>query len=89
LTDEINNTNSRGRGRPLGFRLSETSKQAISDSKKGQHHSESTKEKISKALTGRKKPKGHGDKIAEINRNRIFTEEHRKNISNALKGKKP
>lgn len=50
MTDDINNTNSRGRGRPLGFRLSETSKQAISDSKKGQHHSESTKEKISKTL---------------------------------------
>ena len=50
MTDEINNTNTRGRGRPLGFRLSETSKQAISDSKKGQHHSESTKEKISKTL---------------------------------------
>ena len=50
MTDDINNTNSRGRGRPLGFRLSETSKQAISDSKKGQHHSEATKEKISKTL---------------------------------------
>jgi len=50
LTDDINTTNSRGRGRPLGFRLSDTSKQAISDSKKGQHHSESTKEKISKTL---------------------------------------
>ena len=40
----------RGRGRPLGFKLSDVSKQAISDSKKGQHHSESTKEKISKTL---------------------------------------
>lgn len=40
----------RGRGRPLGFRLSDVSKQAISDSKKGQHHSESTKDKISKTL---------------------------------------
>ena len=50
MTGDIDNTNSRGRGRPLGFRLSETSKQAISDSKKGQHHSEATKEKISKTL---------------------------------------
>lgn len=50
MTDDINNINSRGRGRPLGFRLSDTSRQAISDSKKGQQHSESTKEKISKTL---------------------------------------
>jgi hypothetical protein len=41
----------RGRGRPLGFKLSDFSKKSISDSKKGQHHSESTKEKISKTLT--------------------------------------
>ncbi len=38
------------RGRPLGFRLSEESKRAISDSKKGQKHSEATKEKISRTL---------------------------------------
>ena len=41
----------RGRGRPLGFKLSDDSKKAISASKRGQHHSESTKEKISKTLT--------------------------------------
>ncbi|MBV5346642.1 hypothetical protein JZU46_00195 [bacterium] len=41
---------SKGRGRPLGFRLSEESKRAISTSKKGQKHSELTKEKISKTL---------------------------------------
>ncbi len=46
----MDNEPTRGRGRPLGFRLSDVSKQAISDSKKGQHHSESTKEKISKTL---------------------------------------
>lgn len=40
----------RGRGRPLGYRLSEESKRAISESKKGQKHSEETKEKISKTL---------------------------------------
>jgi hypothetical protein len=40
----------RGRGRPLGFRLSEESKRAISESKKGQKHSEATKEKISRTL---------------------------------------
>ena len=38
------------RGRPLGFKLSEESKRAISDSKRGQKHKETTKEKISKSL---------------------------------------
>lgn len=40
----------KGRGRPLGFRLTEESKRAISESKKGQKHSEETKRKISKTL---------------------------------------
>lgn len=38
------------RGRPLGFRLSETSKRAISHSKIGQRHRPETKDKISKSL---------------------------------------
>ena len=38
------------RGRPLGFRLSETSKRAISMSKTGQHHRPETKDKISRSL---------------------------------------
>jgi hypothetical protein len=38
------------RGRPLGFRLSEASKRAISISKKGQQHRQETKDKISKSL---------------------------------------
>jgi len=38
------------RGRPLGFRLSEESKIAISLSKIGHHHSKSTKDKISRSL---------------------------------------
>lgn len=38
------------RGRPLGYRLSEESKRAISEAKKGQKHSEATKDKISKSL---------------------------------------
>ena len=38
------------RGRPLGYKLSDKSKQAISDSKKGQQHSQETKDKISKSL---------------------------------------
>ncbi len=41
----------RQRGRPAGYRLSEASKRAISESKKGQHHSQETKDKISRTLT--------------------------------------
>ena len=40
----------KGRGRPLGFKLSEESKRAISEAKRGQKHSEATKEKISRTL---------------------------------------
>lgn len=38
------------RGRPLGFKLSEESKRAISESKRGQKHKNATKEKISRSL---------------------------------------
>jgi len=38
------------RGRPLGFRLSETSKRAISMSKTGQQHRPETRDKISRSL---------------------------------------
>ena len=38
------------RGRPLGFRLSEDSKRSISQSKIGQRHRNSTKDKISNSL---------------------------------------
>jgi hypothetical protein len=38
------------RGRPLGFRLSEASKRAISESKTGQQHRPETRDKISKSL---------------------------------------
>ena len=38
------------RGRPIGFRLSEASKRAISESKRGQRHRPETKEKISQSL---------------------------------------
>lgn len=40
----------KSRGRPLGFKLSEESKQAISAGKTGQRHSEETKDKISRTL---------------------------------------
>ena len=42
--------NKRPRGRPRGFRLSEESKRAISESKKGQRHKQETKDKISRSL---------------------------------------
>jgi len=38
------------RGRPLGYRLSEASKRAIRQSKRGQKHKQETKDKISKSL---------------------------------------
>ncbi len=38
------------RGRPIGFRLSESSKRAISESKRGQRHRQETKDKISSSL---------------------------------------
>ena len=38
------------RGRPMGFRLSDVSKQSISMSKTGQKHRQETKDKISKSL---------------------------------------
>lgn len=38
------------RGRPLGFKMSESSKRAIREAKRGQKHKEVTKEKISKSL---------------------------------------
>jgi len=38
------------RGRPLGFRMSEESKMAIRESKKGQRHKQRTKDKISRTL---------------------------------------
>lgn len=38
------------RGRPLGYKLSETTKIAISKSKIGQRHSQETKDKISRSL---------------------------------------
>lgn len=47
---EWNGDNRRGRGRPIGFKLSEESKKAISRSKMGQTHSQETKDKISRSL---------------------------------------
>jgi hypothetical protein len=38
------------RGRPVGHRLSDESKKAISEAKRGQQHSQATKDKISRSL---------------------------------------
>lgn len=38
------------KGRPIGYKLSEASKRAISEAKRGQKHKETTKSKISKSL---------------------------------------
>jgi len=46
----MNNKIKGNKGRPIGFRLSEASKRAISESKKGQRHKESTKDKIARSL---------------------------------------
>jgi len=48
--DKGNGEKKRRRGRPVGFRLSKESKRAISESKKGQTHSQETKDKISRSL---------------------------------------
>ena len=45
----MRNNNGR-RGRPIGYRLSEESKRAISESKRGQFHRQETKDKISRSL---------------------------------------
>jgi len=44
------NKGNKNRGRPFGYRLSEASKRAISESKKGQKHKQETRDKISKSL---------------------------------------
>lgn len=47
---ELKGTMQGKKGRPIGFKLSQASKRAISESKKGQRHTETTKTKISRSL---------------------------------------
>ena len=50
LSDLNNKTTSIKRGRPIGYKLSEESKDKIRSSRFGRHHSEETKNKISRSL---------------------------------------
>lgn len=74
-------------------RISEGHK-GLPSSMKGKHHTEEAKQKISIANTGHKHTEETKKKIAEASKNYIrktgyhLSEEHRRNISNALKGKK-
>jgi len=57
----------------------------------GWTHSQKTKDKISKTLTGRKngpRPQEVKDKIAKTSEGRVVTEEQKKKISQTLKGRK-
>ncbi len=50
MSDKEKDNDKKKRGRPIGFKLSEESKKAISEAKIGQRHSQETKDKISKSL---------------------------------------
>jgi len=50
LFNEEKDNGKNKRGRPIGFKLSEESKKAISEAKVGQKHSQETKDKISRSL---------------------------------------
>jgi group I intron endonuclease len=57
-------------------------------------HNKYTKQKISKANKGKSKPTGFGEKVSKYQKGsikpkgRIFSEEHKQNLSESLKGKK-
>lgn len=50
MSSEERNDEIKKRGRPIGFKLSDESRKAISEAKIGQKHSQETKDKISKSL---------------------------------------
>lgn len=54
---------------------------------KGNVKSKETRKKLSKALKGKKKPEGHGAKVAAYNRNRVRTDEEKQKISKTMTGK--
>lgn len=68
----------------LGFKLSEEHKKKIYRGK-GWHHSEETKNKISKKRLGRKLSKETIEKIKEARAKQVFTEEYYKNLRESMK----
>ena len=60
-----------------------------SEAKKGKHHSEEHKQKISIAMKGRIFSEETKQKLSEANKGKKRTEEHKRKISEANKGKLP
>ena len=60
----------------------------VAGSNLGYHHSDETKQKISKSTTGLKKSEEHAKHIREGQKGRVFTEDHKKKLSEAAKRRK-
>ena len=89
-------------GSNLGRRLSEETRQKMSEARKGEKHpnfgkhlSEETRQKISQSRIGEKHPnfgkhcsEETRQKISEANKGNHLSEEHRQKISDAFKGEK-
>lgn len=60
----------------------------VAGSSLGYHHSDGTKQKISKSTTGVKKSEEHAKHIREGQKGRVFTEDHKKKLSEAAKRRK-
>lgn len=60
----------------------------VAGSNLGFNHTEETKEKISKTMTGVKKSEEHAKHIRESQKGRVFTEEHKAKLSEAAKHRK-
>jgi len=80
---------------PKGYKHSDKARKRISESHKGKtsnwkgkHHSEETKKRLSEAATGFRHSQETKEKIGDIHRGKVISEKHRRQISNALKGRK-
>ena len=76
------------------YNCSEETKKKMSKSRKGKTHSEETKKKMSKASKNTWKNEEHREKMSRANKGennpmygKHFTDEHRKKISESMKGK--
>lgn len=67
-------------GRHKGFKISEETKQKMSQSHKGKKLSEETKQKISKSLKGKKFSEEHRRKIGESQKGKKLSEEHKQKL---------